>query len=100
MTTEHNYLFRAKNPRGNPVSDQVMATSAGEAMKKLRDSGYSEIELHTDDIFSRAGENPEWSARVRQTVRPDTLIRFRYSTRRQVKWLHILNAYRAIAWWL
>lgn len=45
-----DYLLTAKRPNGHEVTERVDATSADEAVQILRDRGYADVVLHTDDI--------------------------------------------------
>src|SRR5262245_2141424 len=44
------YLASARNGDGKTVTERLEAASADEAVQALRDRGYDEIVLHTDDV--------------------------------------------------
>jgi tetratricopeptide (TPR) repeat protein len=44
------YLATVRGPDGRKLTENVVASSADEAVQFLRKRGYEEIELHTDDI--------------------------------------------------
>ncbi len=44
------YLATARNPQGAKVTERVDADSADRAVQLLRERGYEEIDLHTDDV--------------------------------------------------
>ena len=44
------YLATARNVDGKSVTERLEAASADEAVQALRDRGYDEIVLHTDDV--------------------------------------------------
>lgn len=89
------YLFRARNNAGRPITDRVMAPSATNAVETLHASGYTDIELLTDDLTALVGEDETEAARIRKRVRPDIMVRLQSATRAQARWLAIYNAYRS-----
>jgi hypothetical protein len=46
------YLLVARNPHGRKVAECVEAPTADLAVTKLREGGYTEIVLHTDDVVA------------------------------------------------
>lgn len=53
------YLATGRQPGGKKVTERIEADSADEAVQLLRDRGYDEIVLHTDDVgslYSRQSE--------------------------------------------
>ena len=94
--SEHSYLFRASDASGKRITGQIMALSAENAVLRLQRAGYTDIELHTDDVLSRAGKNSKHAA-AEQQVSPATRIRLQTATPRQARWLSILNVYRKSA---
>jgi tetratricopeptide (TPR) repeat protein len=83
------YFFSARDPSGREVTERVEAPTADSAVERLREEGYQEIVLHTDDVWAtlRAGE----SVRPRQFVRViyfrDYLDRVAYGLDRFSPWL-------------
>ncbi len=94
--SEHSYLFRASDASGKRITGQIMALSAENAVLRLQREGFTEIELHTDDVRSRAGEDSKHAVAVQQ-VRPAIRIRLQAATPRQARWLSILNVDRKSA---
>jgi tetratricopeptide (TPR) repeat protein len=47
------YLASARNAKGKKVTERLDVDSADEAVQVLRDRGYDEIVLHTDDVGAR-----------------------------------------------
>lgn len=58
------YLATGRGPEGKKVTERVEADSADEAMEILRDRGFEEIVLHTDDVSSRYSGQGEVDAFV------------------------------------
>jgi tetratricopeptide (TPR) repeat protein len=58
------YILTAKSPAGSTVTERVDAPTADEAVLTLHERGYSEIQLHTDDVsalYSKSSEIPNLS---------------------------------------
>ncbi len=91
---DRSYLFRAKDANGRTIVDDVMALSADDAMRRLRQKGYTAIELQDDDLVPRDGENQELSADVRRTVSPQIRLQLNTATPRRARWLTVVNTYR------
>ena len=56
------YLATVRRPDGRKVTENVVATSADEAVRFLRERGYDEVVLHNDDVmalFTRQREKAE-----------------------------------------
>ncbi|MCR4410960.1 MAG: hypothetical protein NUV77_00880 [Thermoguttaceae bacterium] len=47
------YLLTGRTPEGKKATERVEAASADDAVKTLRDRGYTEIVLHTDDVMAQ-----------------------------------------------
>lgn len=67
------YLATGRNAEGKKVTERVDARSADEAVKALRDRGYEEIVLHTDD----AGALYSRQSAVAATFSPREFLMFR-----------------------
>lgn len=55
------YILTAKSPNGSTVTEAIHAPSADDAVLTLHERGYSEIQLHTDDVgalYSKQNEIP------------------------------------------
>jgi tetratricopeptide (TPR) repeat protein len=46
------YFISARDPNGRKVTERFEASSADEAVEALHNVGYTEIVLHTDDVFA------------------------------------------------
>jgi hypothetical protein len=46
------YLATVRRPGGRKISENVVADSADEAVRLLREQGYDEVVLHTDDVMA------------------------------------------------
>ncbi len=56
------YLATVRRPDGRKVTENVVASSADEAVRFLRERGYDEVALHNDDVmalFTRQREKAE-----------------------------------------
>ncbi len=49
------YILTGRTPGGQKATERVEAASADDAVKTLRDRGYTEIVLHTDDVMAQCG---------------------------------------------
>jgi tetratricopeptide (TPR) repeat protein len=90
------YLATARNAQGKKVTERLDVNSADEAVQALRDRGYDEIVLHTDDIAARYSKQKA----VASTVSPRQYLWFRTMP----SWLaHVLvvsiTAYRKGWYW-
>jgi tetratricopeptide (TPR) repeat protein len=67
------YLATARNAEGKKVTERVDVDSADEAVQVLRDRGYDEIVLHTDDVGARYTRQ----SAVASTISPKDFLLFR-----------------------
>jgi hypothetical protein len=67
------YLATARNPQGKKVTERLEVNSADEAVQVLRDRGYDEIVLHTDDVGARYTKQKS----VESNVTPSQYLWFR-----------------------
>ncbi len=91
--SQNHYLFRASDAGGRRVTDRVLAGSAAQAMQILRQRGFQEIELLTDDVFSRTGQLARATA-SQANLDPRIQAELRHATPAKKKWLLILSVYR------
>jgi type II secretory pathway component PulF len=67
------YLATARNSQGKKVTQRLDVNSADEAVQTLRERGYDEIVLHTDDVAARNTKQKALAA----TVNPRQYLWFR-----------------------
>lgn len=68
------YLLSGRTPGGRKVTERVEAANADAAVEALRQRGYSEIVLHTDDVSAVFTQQ----RRVEPHVTPKDYVGFRY----------------------
>jgi tetratricopeptide (TPR) repeat protein len=90
------YLVTARNAQGKKVTERLDVNSADEAVQTLRERGYDDIVLHTDDVAARHTKQKA----VASTVSPRQYLWFRSMP----SWLaHVLvvtiTAYRKGWYW-
>lgn len=67
------YLATGRNSDGKKVTERVDTTSADEALRILRERGYDDIELHTDDV----GAHYTRQSAVNEVISPGQILWFR-----------------------
>lgn len=95
----HNtYLFTARQPSGDEVSDRVKAASAADAVELLTRRGFTEVRLHEDDSFPMETMKP--GHRTHKQVPAAMAIKLRTADDRQAFLLNLFQAYRQFGLWL
>jgi hypothetical protein len=88
------YLATVRRPGGRKITENVVADSADEAVRLLREQGYDEVVLHNDDVmalFTRQREKAEY-------ISPGDYLLFRKLPRGVGLFIVVtLNGYRKMA---
>jgi hypothetical protein len=87
------YIFTAKSPQGQTVTETIHGPSADEVVLTLHDRGYSEIQLHTDDvsaIYTDTSATPNLS--------PAEVLHFRSRSGRLAGFLFVTRKVYAEGW--
>jgi tetratricopeptide (TPR) repeat protein len=88
------YLLSARDPKGRKVTECVEADSAEDAVAILREEGYADIVLHTDDVM--AAVNPK--RRVSKHLTPRDLVELRLAKGYFSRALFLLRKLYATGW--
>src|SRR5579872_1883015 len=68
-----DYLFTAKTSNGRKVTERAEAASANEVVQLLRDRGFTDIVLHTDDVGALYTRHRD----VERVITPKEYVSFR-----------------------
>ncbi len=88
------YLLSGLSPDGRKVTEVVIADSANEATRQFRESGNTDVVLHSDEVFGHIVD-PEVHG---DTISPREFVELSRLSRLGLMWWTITKVYRQF-WW-